>query len=1092
MSSGTRVRAVLALSVLGAAAASLTAACVATDHGGNGAGGADASAAATPLKAQELIEPAPVAPAAPTPNRKPFFTGNIAAGSYIIPMDVDYEYTGMLTAYGLLDKRLRAGITVSWIIDPNKTAVNTATGTFTTDMTASATDFKSGAVITNHGYRGGPFVVDSSLASQAKPIVTAWQAANTMIPTTVHVATAAFTAPVSRVLNVSPRVAVLNDGNQQIAFSYLNAAGILDENSQTWSNNSVDLLADTAVTGTLGNAQDGALFGNVAGGQPVFCEIMTMHWNVGSTDIPGVTAEMNSFLNYPVHVNAEYQAVNAVEGQPNPDGGTGGNQDWLTTNGYEWPAPKQPTAVQFSNSALPFAQMDGPFATVGGSEPAYGFGTTGSQYYFQDVVMVRGAGVGFGVQDLWMTGYAHGSCDIGTTSPRVGANTCKGKISYLGGHQYNTNVPMSKNPQSEGTRLFLNSLFEAGCVTDEGQPSISLFKSAPTSVSSSSVTYTIDYSNFGPGPALSFVIKDTIPTGSTFVSASAPGTFTGGVVTWALGSLASGGSGQVTFTVTLPAKGTYTNQASSTFKVGNNTLSATSNTVSTVWGSCAMDSDCPPPLVCDTGTSNCVQCTQGEPQNCTGIGICLPSDTCGCSQTGDCPAGDTCVSGKCETCAQSCASRCCAGSTCTAPSACRMRSWRHRVHHVQPGDTRLVHRGRLHLRRRRGVRRGPGVRRRSVRVQRRFGCWRLLQRKHLQSSDAGLLWNRRRGVHGVRSRDLGRMQQRRRVHLRKRRGLRRRPGVRGWPVRVQRDVVSERMLQRQHVRDAVERELRHRRRGVRHVLRKRPVRQRSVHGVHDVVHHRMLRGRYVQPALDRDVRHGRRGVRRVRSDHQRLVHHRRVHVRVRRRMRRGPGLRERRVRVQCRVVSERLLQRQHLHDAVGRRLRHRGVVMRGVLRRRNVPRWRVLGLPGHVHVGLLLGQHVQQPVDHDVRSRRRRLLRVRSDEERLVYAGRMHLRLGGGVHGRADLQRRRVRHPECRWRSRRERQQQRRQQLWWGREHGRRFGIWLRLGVELRKQARFGCELRKRVGRCGLELREQFRCGLELRRGLELQWLELR
>ena len=656
----TRVRTLLALLVVGAAAASSAAACVATDHGGNATGGADASTATTSGKAHEQFEraqSAPVTPPAATPPRKPLLTGNFAAGSYIIPMDVDYQDSGMLQAFGLLDKLLRAGITVSWIIDPNKTVVNTATGTFTTDMTASATDFKTGAAITNHGYRGGPFVIDSSLASQAKPIVQAWQAANTMIPTTVHVATAAFTAPVSRVLNVSPRVAVLNDGNQQISFSYLNAAGILDENNQVWSNNSVDLLADSAVTGTLGNPQDGALFGNIPGGQPVFCEIMTMHWNVGSTDIPGVTAEMNSFLNYPVHVNAECQAVNAVEGQPNPDGGPGGNQDWLTTQGYTWPAPQQPQSVQFSNSALPFAQMDGPFATVGGSEPAYGFinnqgMSNGSSYYFQDVVMIRGAGVGFGVQDLWMTGYAHGTCDIGTTAPPVGANTCKGKVSYLGGHQYNANTPMSKNPQSEGTRLFLNSLFEAGCVTDEGQPSVSLVKSAPTSVTSADVTYTISYSNTGAGPALGFVIKDTIPTGSTFVSASSPGTFSGGVVSWSLGNLGSGASAQVTFTVALPAKGTYSNQASGTFKVGNNTLSVTSNGVSTVWGNCAMDSDCPPPLVCDTTTSNCVQCTQGEQQNCTGIGICLPNDTCGCTQTGDCPSGDTCVSGKCESCAQ--------------------------------------------------------------------------------------------------------------------------------------------------------------------------------------------------------------------------------------------------------------------------------------------------------------------------------------------------------------------------------------------------------------------------------------------------------
>ena len=49
-----------------------------------------------------------------------------AAGSLIIPMDTDYQDAGMLTAFGLLDKLLRAGITVNWIIDSGK--VCTVTG----------------------------------------------------------------------------------------------------------------------------------------------------------------------------------------------------------------------------------------------------------------------------------------------------------------------------------------------------------------------------------------------------------------------------------------------------------------------------------------------------------------------------------------------------------------------------------------------------------------------------------------------------------------------------------------------------------------------------------------------------------------------------------------------------------------------------------------------------------------------------------------------------------------------------------------------------------------------------------------------------
>src|SRR5579859_6107755 len=392
-----------------------------------------------------------------------------AQGSLIIPMDIDYQNAGMLKAFGLLDKLLRAGIPVSWVIKTPKAVVNAATGTFESDMTATGVDFKTGAAINAHAYRGGPFVIDSSNASAASAIVRAWQTVNTT--TAVHVATTSFNAPVSRLLTVAPRIAVLEDGNQGIAFGYLNAAGIPDENGLAWANGSADVLSTTAVGGTAGNAQDGALFSG-PGGQPVFCEIMTMHWGVGSTDIPVVVPELQSFLKYPVHVNAECQAVNAIEGQPPP----GGRADLVTTHGFQWPAPSQPSSVHFSNSALPFAQMDGPFKTVGGSEPAYGL-YAGSSYYNADIVMVRAAGQDFGVQDVWMTGYANGACDISEEG-------CSGigKVSYLGGHQYNTSVPITSHPDTQGTRLFLNSLYEAGCVTWEGQPQIEVDKSAPDAV----------------------------------------------------------------------------------------------------------------------------------------------------------------------------------------------------------------------------------------------------------------------------------------------------------------------------------------------------------------------------------------------------------------------------------------------------------------------------------------------------------------------------------------------------------------------------------------------------------------------------------
>jgi uncharacterized repeat protein (TIGR01451 family)/fimbrial isopeptide formation D2 family protein len=71
------------------------------------------------------------------------------------------------------------------------------------------------------------------------------------------------------------------------------------------------------------------------------------------------------------------------------------------------------------------------------------------------------------------------------------------------------------------------------------------------------ITYSVTVTNNGPSAALNVVVTDTLPVGSTFVSASNGGTQAVGVVTWngtstpGLVSLANGGS--LTFTVTITA-----------------------------------------------------------------------------------------------------------------------------------------------------------------------------------------------------------------------------------------------------------------------------------------------------------------------------------------------------------------------------------------------------------------------------------------------------------------------------------------------------------------------------------------------------------
>ncbi|MFN2632303.1 MAG: CARDB domain-containing protein, partial [Thermoanaerobaculia bacterium] len=85
-------------------------------------------------------------------------------------------------------------------------------------------------------------------------------------------------------------------------------------------------------------------------------------------------------------------------------------------------------------------------------------------------------------------------------------------------------------------------------------PTLTISKSAPASViSGQTLTYTLTYRNSGSGGASGVVIQDAIPAGTTFVSASGGGNAAGGVVTWTLGTVNAGGTGTVSFTVTVTA-----------------------------------------------------------------------------------------------------------------------------------------------------------------------------------------------------------------------------------------------------------------------------------------------------------------------------------------------------------------------------------------------------------------------------------------------------------------------------------------------------------------------------------------------------------
>lgn len=156
-------------------------------------------------------------------------------------------------------------------------------------------------------------------------------------------------------------------------------------------------------------------------------------------------------------------------------------------------------------------------------------------------------------------------------------------MSCLGGHEYKTAVPISQNGDSQGTRLFLNSLFDSECATDVGVPVLSVDASAPAFTLIPEITFTLSTTNTMGSVAHDAVLSDAVPPGATFVSASDGGVEAGGVVSFNLENLGKGETKSVNYTVSLSAPGSYKNSATLNYKVGITSFSKMSNMTETLY-----------------------------------------------------------------------------------------------------------------------------------------------------------------------------------------------------------------------------------------------------------------------------------------------------------------------------------------------------------------------------------------------------------------------------------------------------------------------------------------------------------------------------
>jgi uncharacterized repeat protein (TIGR01451 family) len=150
-----------------------------------------------------------------------------------------------------------------------------------------------------------------------------------------------------------------------------------------------------------------------------------------------------------------------------------------------------------------------------------------------------------------------------------------------------TNVVTVSSPTGDPNRTNNVSAPVVTSVMPLAPADVAVFKTGSTNVNAgSAVVYTITATNMGPSTASNVVVRDNLPAGVNFQSASVNYILSNNVVTWPRMTLTNGASVNFTVTMTAPASGSFINVASGTSdtpdpNMSNNNGSAAGSRVST-------------------------------------------------------------------------------------------------------------------------------------------------------------------------------------------------------------------------------------------------------------------------------------------------------------------------------------------------------------------------------------------------------------------------------------------------------------------------------------------------------------------------------